>query len=280
MLTKTIPAASSENVTYAYDSTAGGNEGIGHLTSILDASGSTSYTYNALGQATLERHVVQSITYDTTFAYDTSGNVTQITYPSGRIVTYTRDSTGRVTGITTKANSSATAVTVVSSGTYNPFGPLTGLTFGNSVGLTIGYDQDKQLTSIQCSVGTTTIQNLSYGYDNAGNITSIIDNYQSARSQTLGYDNLNRLNSASGAYGSLSFTYDGVGNRATRVVGSTTENYNYSSTANRINTISISGSTTRSVSYANSGQVSEDLRGGSSTTISRTTTTGGLRRPH
>jgi RHS repeat-associated protein len=265
MLTKTFPAASSENVTYAYDSTTGGNEGIGHLTSISDASGSTSYTYNALGQATLERHVIQGITYDTAYTYDASGNVTQITYPSGRIVTYTRDSTGRITGITTKENSGASAVTVVSSGAYNPFGPLTGLVFGNSVGLTIGYDQDKQLTSIQSSVGATTIQNLGYGYDNAGNITSITDNYQSARSQTLGYDNLNRLNSASGAYGSLSFTYDGVGNRATRVVGSTTETYNYSSTANRLSTISVSGSTTRSFSYANSGQVSEDVRGGSTT---------------
>jgi hypothetical protein len=46
-----------------------------------------------------------------------------------------------------------------------------------------------------------------------------------------------------------------VGNRETRVVGSTTETYNYSSTANRISAISVSGSTTRSFSYANSGQV-------------------------
>jgi YD repeat-containing protein len=102
MLSKTFPAASSENVTYAYDSTTSGNNGIGRLTSISDACGSTSYTYNALGQATLERHVIQSITYDTAYAYDASGNVTQMTYPSGRIVTYTRDSTGRITGITTK----------------------------------------------------------------------------------------------------------------------------------------------------------------------------------
>jgi YD repeat-containing protein len=70
-------------------------------------------------------------------------------------------------------------------------------------------------------------------YDNSGNITSITDSYQSARSQTLGYDNLNRLNSASGAYGSLSFTYDGAGNRSTRVVGGTTETFNSSSTSIR-----------------------------------------------
>jgi RHS repeat-associated protein len=98
-----------------------------------------------------------------------------------------------------------------------------------------------------------------------GNITGITDNYQSSRSQTLGYDNLNRLNVASGAYGSLAFTYDGVGNRTTRVAGATTETYNYASTSNRLNSISVGGSTVRSFSYANSGQVSQDVRGGSTT---------------
>jgi hypothetical protein len=67
------------------------------------------------------------------------------------------------------------------------------------------------------------------------NITS--DNYRSGRSQVLGHDNLNRLNSASGDYGSLAFTYDGVGNCTTRVSVGTTETYNYASTSNRLNTI-------------------------------------------
>src|SRR5712664_794795 len=49
----------------------------------------------------------------------------------------------------------------------------------------------------------------------------------SGRSQTAGYDNLNRVASASGAYGSESYTYDGVGNRLTRVVGGTTKTYGY-----------------------------------------------------
>jgi RHS repeat-associated protein len=49
------------------------------------------------------------------------------------------------------------------------------------------------------------------------------------------------------------------------VTGATTETYNYASTSNRLNSISVGGSTVRSFSYANSGQVSQDVRGGSTT---------------
>src|SRR5579863_2636608 len=81
------------------------------------------------------------------------------------------------------------------------------------------------------------------------------------RSQTIGYDNLNRVASASasGSYGSQSYTYDGVGNRLTRVLGGTTETYAYASTANRVATIT-SGGSTRSFFYLASGQVSQDVR--------------------
>src|SRR5262249_28830246 len=67
VLTKTFPASSAENVTYTYDSTTGGNVGIGRLTGMSDSSGSTSYAYNALGQRTSDRRVIQSNTYNTAY---------------------------------------------------------------------------------------------------------------------------------------------------------------------------------------------------------------------
>ena len=42
LLTKQYPAATGENITISWDSTAGGNYGIGHITEIDDASGSNS----------------------------------------------------------------------------------------------------------------------------------------------------------------------------------------------------------------------------------------------
>ena len=61
-----------------------------------------------------------------------------------------------------------------------------------------------------------------------------------ANGQTLGYDVLNRINSAvsgTGGYGSLSWTYDKNGNVKTFKVGSSTTNYTYTSGTNRLATI-------------------------------------------
>ncbi len=125
--------------------------------------------------------------------------------------------------------------------------------------LAVGRDLDGRISSINTAIGGTGIQNLSYGYDLASNITSITDGLSSGRSQTFTYDNLNRLASGTGYYGALSYSYDGVGNRLTTVNGTTTDTYVYSPTANRISTIS-RGSNVRTLSYLASGQTSEDVK--------------------
>ena len=124
---RTFPAASAENVAYTYDSTTSGNKGVGRLTSLTDQSGSTAFVYDALGHVSSDTRVIASHSYGTAYTYDAAGNILTETYPSGRIVTYTRDALGRISGITTKQNSGASAVTVASSAAYEPFGPLSGL---------------------------------------------------------------------------------------------------------------------------------------------------------
>ncbi|MFZ5929840.1 MAG: hypothetical protein ACOY15_01350 [Pseudomonadota bacterium] len=76
-----------------------------------------------------------------------------------------------MSGVSTRINAAAAPVTVASSITYAPFGPLTGLTFGNGVALTQTYDQDYRLTGI----AATGVQNLGYSHDAAGNIAAISD---------------------------------------------------------------------------------------------------------
>jgi RHS repeat-associated protein len=236
-LTKTFPAYTAQNISFGYDSTASGNLGVGFLTSMADQSGTSSFTYDALGHLVTDARTAGANGYNTAYTYDAAGHILTMTYPSGRIVTYTRDSLGRIASINTKQNSGATAVSVASGATYEPFGGVSGFTFGNGAVLSVTYDQDYQLTGISTVAGATTIQNATYGYDPAGNITSVTDSLTPARSQTLTYDNLNRLYTASGAYGSQSYAYDGVGNRTSRVLGATTETYSLASTANQIASI-------------------------------------------
>jgi YD repeat-containing protein len=49
------------------------------------------------------------------YTYDAGGNIAQITYPSGRIVNYSRDSLGHISRVTTEQSSSSSAVTLASS---------------------------------------------------------------------------------------------------------------------------------------------------------------------
>jgi len=63
--------------------------------------------------------------------------------------------------------------------------------------------------------------------DAVGNINSITDQIDPAKSQSFGFDDLNRLTSASGIYGSIGYTYDKVGNRLTRTENGQTDTYEY-----------------------------------------------------
>ena len=123
VLTKTFPAAPAEDVAYSYDDTTGGNHGVGPLTGFDDASGSTAYRYDGLGRVVEVSQTIAGDAFTTEYGYDAAGRVVEMTYPSGRVVSFTRDSTGRVTDIATKPNASATPETVASSIEYLRFYP-------------------------------------------------------------------------------------------------------------------------------------------------------------
>ena len=63
------------------------------------------------------------------------------------------------------------------------------------------------------------ILSLAYGYDAAGNVHTLNDGVTPANDQTFAYDAMNRLASASGAYGAYAWTYDKVGNRLSEQLG-------------------------------------------------------------
>jgi RHS repeat-associated protein len=261
LTSRSFPGAPSETITWSYDSTGGGNKGVGRLTGITDPSGTVAYTYDALGHMIGVVRVIGARAYRTGYTYDKAGKVTEITLPSGRIVTITRDSLARVTSVTTKDDAGAPSNTVVSSAAWRPFGPLASLTFGNAIGLALAYDSDGRVTDIDAAGDGITVQDLTYGYGPASNITAIGDNLTADRNQTLAYDNLNRLTSATGPYGTNTYSYDEVGNRTRRTVtvpSAGTENYTMSSTSNRL--ASISGAVNRSFTYTASGQAETDQR--------------------
>jgi len=255
----TITGYSGENETFSYDDTTSGNQGIGRLTKVADESGSTSRVYNNFGNVLSEKRVIGSQTYTISYTYDLANRITQITYPSGRIVNYTYDSSGYLTQVDTKPSSGGTDTVLASSITHKPFGPIASFTYGNSEALTKTWNNDYWLTALNTVYSSTYVQELSYGYDYAGNLTSITDSLDSTRDETLTVDDHNRLATASGKYGSLTFTYDNNGNRATEKVGSTTYTYSNESSKNQLASYT-DGTNTRHFTYTSNGNMATDDR--------------------
>lgn len=255
-----FPATPALDRDFGWDGTAGGNPGIGRLTSLTDAQGSASYVYDARGNPTGETRVIGGQSYDTAYSWDLADNLASITYPSGRIVTYARDSLGRITGVTTRASAGAPLVTLASSITWRPFGPIAGMSLGNGLAVSFGYDADGRLTDIDTTPG---IQDLALTWDDAARNTAIADGVDAGRSQTLGYDALDRLTSAAGGYGSLTYAWDAGSNRSSRswTEGgvTVTDTDSVSGSSNRLLSVARGGQT-RTLGHDAAGNVTADTR--------------------
>lgn len=262
-LTRSVVGDSSQNVTYTWDILNNNTYGIGRLGTVTDASGSTAMWYDQFGNATRDSRTINSHNYATRYSYDPAGHVSAITYPSGLFVQYTRDAFGRISGTTAQPSGQA-VVTIFSNAKYKPFGPLRALAFGNGLNLTQKWDLDYHLTSIYTSSAGETIQNLAYSDDPDGNIQAITDSQNNGEhSQSFGYDDLNRVASASGLYPAQSYQYDGVGNRSKATINGVQYIYNPSPTSNQIVSVTQTGGG-RYFYYLPSGQVYSDQRNPSS----------------
>src|ERR1700722_11904197 len=98
-----------------------------------DGTGSESYTYDILGRATELDKVIGSTTYSTEYAYNLASEMTQITYPSGRIVKQTFDAIGRLCGVGASGSTCSSGTTYASGYNYNTAGEVTGFNYGNGV---------------------------------------------------------------------------------------------------------------------------------------------------
>jgi len=226
------------DIVYAYDSCPNGK---GHLCTIADASGTTAYEYSAKGEVRKDTKVIDGIQYVTQYSYDMNGNLKTMTYPSGRVITYNMTN-DKVIGVLNNAANLATNIN------YKPFGGVSALTYGNGLVGSLSYDNQYRVTSITAG----TVMSLSYPtYDANGNITAINNVFDPTKNKSFTYDALDRLSTAtaSGIWGTLSWTYDGVGNRQTE--GSTV--YSYAPGTNRL-----SGAGGTSFGYDNNGNTTSE----------------------
>ncbi len=260
------PNNTHENITYTYDQTHNHNPGIGRLTQIDDASGTTSLHYTYWGALSAKTYDIADQDYSLTYGYDNKSRIIRTTYPSGRLVHYTRNTLGHITQIHTQKDENSPNITLVTNIQYLPFGPVKSLQYGNGLIQNIEYDQSYRITQIE-NHALSPIANINYTYDLNNNIITQHNTEADPPTQIFEYDPLNRIITAEGGYGALDFLYDAVGNRTqkTHQYNGNTQNhtYTYPAESHRLSHIDIDNngqSLTRQFTYdANGNQLTDTL---------------------
>jgi YD repeat-containing protein len=230
-------AYADQTINVSYDAGANGK---GRLTAASDANQSLSWTYDALGRATGKTQTVGGVSKTVAYAY-TNADLTSLTTPAGRTVTYGYNSNHQIISV------SVNGTTVLNSVGYEPFGAVNGWTWGNNTATIRTFNTDGDISTIASSTSR------GYSYDNARRITGITDNGNSALSWTYGYDALDRVSSASAPTQSLGFTYDANGNRLTQS-GSYSATFSVGASSNQLT--GVTGAVSRTYSYDAAGHTS------------------------
>ncbi len=213
--------ANLTTVSYYYDQATSTNP-IGRLTSVADNSGTTQFSYDEQGRTSGVLRTIDNAppnyppTYSTGFAYDPLNRVTQIIYPDGDQANYAYDGAGNMS---TVSNNAPVPVPYATFSGYNAFGQVGQISFQNGVNTSLTYDQyNSRLQEMTTTTpGNGEVQDFVYGYDGNGNILTIADKVTSGNSQTFTYDWLNRLATAQGPYGPITYNTDEIGNIQTNL---------------------------------------------------------------
>ena len=223
------------------------------------------YDYNELDMLENETLKIVRRTFDLDYDYNLDGSLKESTrsyrhdsWPSGDIYSYdfdyARDGLGRATGVSMDGTS------ITSGAEYYPSGAMELMSYGN--GLEFKQELDKRLMPKRLQVlggsGSSIghALDLNYTYTPRGMVEAMNDNVDITNSRFYEYDAQGRLETASGPWGSGSFTYDSVGNIRAKSLGNRNIILDYTDGLNRVTKSTDSGETgIRNITYDDRGNV-------------------------
>ena len=194
----TTNSATGAYVTYSYDSTSGGNDGVGRLTGETFNAGSSfgvgsySYTYGARGQVTVWTTVLDGTSYPFSATYSDAGQLTSFTYSDSSALTYNYDANGWLSSAVSGSTNLFTALSYSDAGGARSSNAAS-LSNG-AISFTASYDNDLRPTLTKLSVSGTTKYQSQTSYDAASNVVGVSTTLQAGTdNQAFCYDARNRL---------------------------------------------------------------------------------------
>jgi RHS repeat-associated protein len=238
----------------------------GNVLSVTDATGTTTYTYDALYRVETESKTgvviggVSEADYTVTSQYDLNGNRTSVAYPGGRTLTSAYDPMNRLETVTDGAK--------VTTYTYDKNGNRLSCEYPNGVMNLYTYDAVNRVTHgvTEDDIGTLLYAN-SYCYGLVGNRREIEETLRQTdgsilvRNLVYAYDSQYRLTREAWAGESYAYAYDLAGNRLTMAHNTTVTSYTYNK-RNELLAATTSGVATIYVCDENGNRIQKSIPGG------------------
>lgn len=186
--------------------------GKGKIASAAAPSARTDTYYDSLGRTSQTTTVVGTSSYTMTTGYDAFSRPSTLTYPTGFRTRNVYDDYGHLKEVW--SDSLTANVRYWRADTVDNHGRTTKETLGNGLIATRGYDATTDdLQTIQTkTAASAVVQSQSYGFDAIRNLkTRTWYDGAANRTESFGYDGINRLTSATGPV-NKSFGYNAAGN--------------------------------------------------------------------
>lgn len=277
-----ITYASGTPSTFEYDGgTTVANNSTGRLSKITDESGTTQYAHDGFGRVLSKTQTVQTSSANRQFVLSQTwgsaapdlGHVKTLTLPSKAMLTFSYDSSGRISGITlnpVKVDGTGTdtkQIKLLDNVQYTGLHQVKSWTWGDGTAYVRGFDGEGRLNMYPLGnpsgAGNAAGLKRTVGYDDAGRIASFTHTNgagtaKPAFDQTFGYDGLDRVTQQLKTGTSYGYDYDLTNNRTRQTIGGTPYDNTIAPASNRLMTERGPGGVATSFNYDNAGNLSGD----------------------
>ncbi len=232
-------AYSDQTIVFYYDQ---GVNGKGRLTSMIDAAGMTTWSYDSHGRVASKAQVIGTVSLATTYSYNSQGQLVGMGLPSGKQLSFYsngfpgNDPFYRIPAI--QVNGVDRIPSIIRAGFSGPpqYWLLQDMS-DNGAPVNAAYDLDGRMIMQPWNMSGSELPRY-LTYDSAGRIVRIDNQFQPPLGtppiKSYTYDSLNRVTGFTTSTTSQSFSYDANSNRSSATFGSTSYSYNYPSNNNRL----------------------------------------------